>query len=96
MRDATITDEFACFSVYNHTFIPAYFGDPEAEYDSLMNGVAMCDVAAQRQVEISGPDAAQFIQYLTTRDISKTKVGLGIPRFLVQPQRFRQRLKYKK
>jgi glycine cleavage system aminomethyltransferase T len=39
-----------------------------------MNSVAMWDVAAQRQVEISVPDAAQFIQYLTTRDISKTKV----------------------
>jgi glycine cleavage system aminomethyltransferase T len=72
--DATITDEYACFSVYDHTFIPAHFGDPAAEYDSLMNSVAMWDVAAQRQVEISVPDAAQFIQYLTTRDISKTKV----------------------
>jgi len=57
--------------------IPAHFGDPQAEYESLMNGVAMWDVAAQRQVEISGPDAAQLIQYLTTRDMSKTKVGQG-------------------
>lgn len=58
-------------------FIPAHFGDPAAEYESLINGVAMWDVAAQRQVEISGPDAAELVQYLTTRDISKTKVGQG-------------------
>lgn len=75
--DATIADGVACFSVYNHMLIPAHFGNPQAEYDSLMNGVVMWDVAAQRQVEISGPDAAQLIQYLTTRDMTKTKVGQG-------------------
>jgi glycine cleavage system aminomethyltransferase T len=75
--DATVADGVACFSVYNHMFIPAHFGEPEAEYDSLMNGVAMWDVAAQRQVEIAGPDAAKLVQYLTTRDITKTKVGQG-------------------
>jgi glycine cleavage system aminomethyltransferase T len=75
--DATVADGVACFSVYNHMFIPAHFGEPEAEYDSLMNGVAMWDVAAQRQVEIIGPDAANLVQYLTTRDITKTKVGQG-------------------
>jgi glycine cleavage system aminomethyltransferase T len=75
--DATVAEGVACFSVYNHMFIPAHFGDPMAEYDSLMTGVAMWDVAAQRQVEITGPDAAKLVQYLTTRDITKTKVGQG-------------------
>ncbi len=75
--DATVADGVACFSVYNHMFIPAHFGNPDAEYDSLMNGVVMWDVAAQRQVEISGPDAAHLIQYLTTRDIRKTTIGQG-------------------
>ncbi|SFT16282.1 aminomethyltransferase [Sulfitobacter marinus] len=75
--DATVADGVACFSVYNHMFIPAHFGDPDAEYDSLMNGVAIWDVAAQRQVEIVGPDAAKLVQYITTRDITKTKVGQG-------------------
>lgn len=75
--EATMRDGAACFSVYNHMFIPAHFGAPEAEYDSLMNGVVMWDVAAQRQIEITGPDATQLIQYLTTRDMGKTKVGQG-------------------
>lgn len=75
--DATVADGVQSFSVYNHMFIPAHFGDPDAEYDRLMTGVAMWDVAAQRQVEINGPDAAKLIQYLTTRDMSKTKIGQG-------------------
>lgn len=75
--DATVADGVASFSVYNHMFIPAHFGDSAAEYDSLMNGVAMWDVAAQRQVEITGPDAMRLIQYLTTRDMAKTRVGQG-------------------
>ena len=52
------------FSVYNHMFIPAHFGDPDAEYDSLINGVVMWDVAAQRQVKISGPDAGWKRAYI--------------------------------
>ena len=35
----------------------------------------MCDVAVERQVEITGPDAYQFIQLLTPRDLSKLAVG---------------------
>jgi aminomethyltransferase len=37
--------------------------------------VTLWDVACQRQVEISGPDAFEFIQFLTPRDISKCEVG---------------------
>ena len=47
------------------------------EYKRLTQGVAMWDVAAQRQVEIVGTDAAALTQYLTTRDISTTKIGQG-------------------
>lgn len=58
-------------------YIPAQFGDPDGEYKRLTEGVAMWDVAAQRQVEIIGPDAMALMQYLTTRDIRKTKIGQG-------------------
>lgn len=75
--DATVTDGVKSFSVYNHMFIPAHFGDPAAEYDRLMNGVAMWDVAAQRQVEISGPDAKNLIQYLTAAKFPRRKSVRG-------------------
>ena len=37
----------------------------------------MWDVAAQRQVELRGPDAGRLVQYLTPRNLSKTRVGQG-------------------
>lgn len=75
--EATVADGVRSFSVYNHMYIPGNFGDPEAEYDRLLNGVAMWDVAAQRQVELSGPDAGALAQYLTPRNLSATRVGQG-------------------
>ncbi len=75
--DATVRDGVRAFSVYNHMYIPAHFGDPEAEYDRLLNGVAMWDVAAQRQVQLEGPDAGRLAQYLTPRNLGGTRPGQG-------------------
>jgi aminomethyltransferase len=75
--DATIRDGVRSFSVYNHMYIPAHFGDPDAEYNRLLNGVAIWDVAAQRQVQLHGPDAEKLAQYLTPRNLDATKVGQG-------------------
>ncbi|MEQ9333983.1 glycine cleavage T C-terminal barrel domain-containing protein [Thalassobaculum sp.] len=75
--DATVADGVRSFSVYNHMYIPGNFGDPEGEYRRLLNGVAMWDVGAQRQVEIAGPDAEVLVRYLTTRDLSGTRAGQG-------------------
>ena len=63
------------FSVYNHMYIPRDFGDPEQNFWSLVTDAILCDVAVERQVEITGPDAAQFVQMLTPRDLSKLAVG---------------------
>ena len=63
------------FSVYNHMYIPRDFGSPEQNFWNLINKAILCDVAVERQVEITGPDAAKFIQLLTPRDLSKLSVG---------------------
>ena len=42
---ATREAGLAAASVYNHMFMPTSYGDPAAEYDRLVNGVAMWDVA---------------------------------------------------
>tara|TARA_B110001452_G_C15178117_1_gene409260 strand:- start:122 stop:1264 length:1143 start_codon:yes stop_codon:yes gene_type:complete len=63
------------FSVYNHMYIPRDFGDPEQNFWNLVNKAILCDVAVERQVEITGPDAAKFTQLLTPRDLSKLSVG---------------------
>ncbi|MEM9269633.1 MAG: glycine cleavage system protein T, partial [Pseudomonadota bacterium] len=75
--EATLRDGVQSFSVYNHMLIPGHYGDPEAEYDRLLNGVAQWDVAAQRQVQLKGPDAGHLAQFLTPRNLAKTKVGQG-------------------
>jgi aminomethyltransferase len=73
--EATLRYGAKAFTIYNHTYLPASYGDNIADYWSLVNDVTLWDVACQRQVEISGPDAFEFIQYLTPRDMSKCEVG---------------------
>lgn len=63
------------WSVYNHMFMPLYYESPEADFWRLITDVTLWDVAAERQVAISGPDAARFVQYLTPRDLSACVVG---------------------
>ena len=71
------TQRWGCqgYSVYNHMYIPRSFGDPQANFWNLVNNAILCDVAVERQVEITGPDAAQFAQLLTPRNLAKCKVG---------------------
>jgi len=73
--DATVRWGAHAFSVYNHMYIPRDFGDPEQNFWNLVNDAILCDVAVERQVEITGPDAAKFTQMLTPRDLSKMAVG---------------------
>ncbi|GAB5431777.1 MAG: glycine cleavage T C-terminal barrel domain-containing protein [Epibacterium sp.] len=73
--DATVRWGAKGFSVYNHMYIPRDFGDPEQNFWNLVNDAILCDVAVERQVEITGPDAAKFVQMLTPRDLSTMAVG---------------------
>ncbi|MCJ8297953.1 MAG: aminomethyl transferase family protein [Pseudomonadales bacterium] len=73
--DATVRWGAQGFSVYNHMYIPRDFGDPVQNFWNLVNDAILCDVAVERQVEITGPDAAEFTQLLTPRDLSALAVG---------------------
>ena len=73
--DATVRWGARDFSVYNHMYIPRDFGDPEKNFWNLVNKAILCDVAVERQVEITGPDAATFVQLLTPRNLSTLEVG---------------------
>ena len=73
--DATVRWGAKAFSVYNHMYIPRDFGDPEQNFWNLVDQAILCDVAVERQVEITGPDAAKFTQMLTCRDLSTMAVG---------------------
>ena len=73
--DATVRWGAKGFSVYNHMYIPRDFGDSVKNFWNLVNDAILCDVAVERQVEIRGPDAAQFVQLLTPRNLLDCAVG---------------------
>jgi aminomethyltransferase len=75
--EASMAGGAQAVDVYNNMYLPSYFDDPINEYWHLVNHVAMWDVGCERQVEITGPDAFEFTNTLTPRDLSKCKLGQG-------------------
>ena len=64
------------YTTYNHMLLPAGFEDSlEESYYHLKEHVQIWDVAAERQVEISGEDSAKLVQLMTCRDLSNSKDG---------------------
>ena len=53
----------------------AYSREPGRDYAGAVSSVQLWDVACERQVEISGPDALRFAQRLTPRDLTRVEVG---------------------
>ncbi len=75
--DATRRAGCTAYDVYNHMLLPAYYDDPVVEYWALLNDVTVWDVAVERTVEVSGPDADKLIDMLTCRDLTRCAVGQG-------------------
>ncbi|MBF0277963.1 MAG: dimethylsulfoniopropionate demethylase [SAR324 cluster bacterium] len=73
--DATIRWGASEFTVYNHMMMPFCYESYEADYWKLVSNVTLWDVACERQIEITGPDALQLAEYMTPRDVSKCKIG---------------------
>jgi dimethylsulfoniopropionate demethylase len=64
------------FTVVNHMLLPkGYKNTVEEDYWHLSKEVQIWDVSCQRQVQISGPDAATLIQKLTPRSIKNMEIG---------------------
>ena len=63
------------YTTYNHMLLPAAFGSIEDSYNHLKEHVQVWDVAAERQVEITGKDSSKLMQLMTCRDLSKSKNG---------------------
>jgi aminomethyltransferase len=75
--DATQRAGCRSYTVYNHMLLPIQYAAFEAEYEQLLAGVTLWDVAVERNVEIAGPDGMRFAELLTPRDLSKCPVGRG-------------------
>jgi glycine cleavage system aminomethyltransferase T len=75
--EATLRAGCSAYDIYNHSYLPAYYDDPITEYWHLLNHVTVWDVGVERQVEITGPDAFRFTNFLTPRDLSTCAVWQG-------------------
>ena len=78
LRSTPYTDRIekqgvSAYTVYNHMLLPTLF--QLHHYHHLKEFVQVWDVAAERQVEISGKDSAELVQLMTCRDLSNSKVG---------------------
>jgi aminomethyltransferase len=63
-------------TVYNRMYHPRGYVKPEdggamVEYDSLVNHVTMWNVAVERQIQVKGPDAEAFVDFVITRDATQ-------------------------
>src|SRR5207245_9707999 len=63
------------YDVYNKMYIPSNFADPVEEYWHLVNHATVWDVGCERQVETRGPDGYEFMEHLTTADLTTSKRG---------------------
>ena len=73
--DAAHRDGASSYIVLNHMFMPYRYGDQTAEYWSLVNDVTLWDVAAEKQVEVSGPDATAFMDLVIPRNLDTCLPG---------------------
>ena len=65
----------SAYTVYNRMLLPAAFAGVEEDYHHLKRHVQVWDVACERQVEVTGPEASRLLQMLTPRDVSRAEVG---------------------
>ncbi|WP_366556442.1 glycine cleavage T C-terminal barrel domain-containing protein [Aquibaculum sediminis] len=69
-------------TVYNRMYHPRGYVRPEdggamAEYDALVNRVTLWNVAVERQIQVKGPDAEAFVNFVITRDATKIQPMRG-------------------
>lgn len=73
-----LSHEAGCWraTVYNRIYHPRGYVRPEdggamVEYDALVNHVTLWNVAVERQIQVKGPDAEAFVDYVITRDATR-------------------------
>jgi aminomethyltransferase len=71
------TERYGCksYTTYNNMYLPLVYEDLVSDYWYLKKDVTLWDVGCQRQVEITGPDAFEFLRHLTPRNLTKFEVG---------------------
>ena len=57
--------------------LPADFGHPDVEYQAAVTGAALFDYSHAAKLELTGPDAPQFLHNISTNDIKSLPLGGG-------------------
>ena len=65
-------------TVYNRIYHPRGYVRPEeggaaVEHEALTNHVTVWNVAVERQIQVKGPDAERFVDYVITRDATRIR-----------------------
>src|SRR5690625_5585281 len=65
-------------SIYNRMYHPRGYVRPEdggamVEYDALVNHVTLWNVAVERQIQVKGPEAEAFVNFVITRDATRSE-----------------------
>jgi glycine cleavage system aminomethyltransferase T len=63
------------YTVYNRMVLPVNYTNTLDEYHHLCSDVQLWDVAAERQVEVVGPDALELVELITPRHVASCDVG---------------------
>lgn len=64
------------YQLHLNSYMPrGYGGDPERQYQALLNAVTLCDVHSLRVTEVTGPDTMAFVDRLVTRDVTRMSGG---------------------
>jgi aminomethyltransferase len=82
------TERYGCraYGVYNGLRIPLAYGRAEQEYWTRSRAVVLCDASADLHVELSGPDAHAFAQWLTPTSLAALRPGHCKQALLVDEQ----------
>ncbi len=75
-----LSHEAGCWraTVYNRVYHPRGYVRPEeggaaVEHEALTNHVTLWNVAVERQIQVRGPDAERFVDYVITRDATRIR-----------------------
>lgn len=74
-EDRVFEQGIQSFTIYNHMTLPVAFSSNPDAYQHLCEHVQLWDVAAERQVEVVGPDALELVELITPRSIAACDVG---------------------
>ncbi len=66
--------------------LPAHFGDPGAEYDTVRSAAGWLDLADRAILFVSGPDRVEWLQGMLSNDVEALDPGEGIPAAILNIQ----------